>query len=251
VHRLRGGDRGAARDPYRRSAELYDLIYAGERKDYRAESDAVAALITERAPHARTLLDVGCGTGLHLEHLVRRFAHVEGCDVSSAMLRIARRRLPGVRLTRADMRTLELGHHFDAVVCLFSAIGYVTDRAELRATWRRLAAHLLPGGVAVVDGWVRPSAWIEGNRPMTGVAADESRVVVRMDHSSRDGDITTLSMHHLVGTVDGIEDFVEHHVMRLVEDEEHVDAMRAAGLRAEVVEGITLSRSRFVGVREH
>lgn len=164
------------------------------------------------------------------------------------MLRVARRRLPGVRIRRADMRTLDLGRRFDAVVCLFSAIGYLTDPADLRETWRRITAHLTPGGVAVVDGWVRPQAWIEGVRPMVGVAADEARVVVRMDHSSRDGDITTLTMRYLVGTVDGIEDFVERHVMRLVDDGEHLVAMRDAGLHAEVVEGITLSRARFVGV---
>lgn len=164
------------------------------------------------------------------------------------MLRVARHRLPGVRVWRADMRTLDLGRRFDAVVCLFSAIGYVTNPDDLRETWRRIAVHLTPGGVAVVDGWVRPQAWIEGARPMVGVAADEGRVVVRMDHGSRDGDITTLTMRYLVGTVDGIEDFVERHVMRLVDDDEHLAAMRAAGLHAQVVEGITLSRSRFVGV---
>ena len=241
-------DGGAGRGLYRRSAELYDLFYAGERKDYAAESAVVASIISTRAPDAQSLLDVGCGTGLHLEHLRARFTDVEGCDVSAAMLRIARRRLPGVRLTRADMRTLDLGRRFDAVVCLFSAIGYVTDAGELRQTWRRLASHLQPGGVAVVDGWVRPSMWLDRSRPMVGVAADGSRVVVRMDHGARDGDITTLTMRHLVGTVEGIEDFVERHVLRLVDDDEHLAAMRQAGLRAEVVEGITPSRARFVGV---
>jgi ubiquinone/menaquinone biosynthesis C-methylase UbiE len=60
---------------------LYDLVYAA--KDYGAEARAVEALVDELAPHARSLLDVACGTGRHLEHLAGRFA-VEGADASRA-----------------------------------------------------------------------------------------------------------------------------------------------------------------------
>jgi SAM-dependent methyltransferase len=233
---------------YERSAGIYDLIYKAAGKDYAAEAASVTALIKSRAPRARSLLDVGCGTGRHLAHLRESFEHVEGCDASDAMLDVARAALAGVPLALADMRTLALGRRFDSVVCLFSAIGYVLDAGELRGTWRRFAAHLEPGGVVVVDGWVRPSAWISEHRPQVGVAGDDERVVVRMDHSARDRELTTLTMRHLVGTAAGIEDFEERHVMRLVEDAEHLAAMREVGLRAEVVEGISLSRARFVGI---
>ena len=44
---------------------LYDAFYS--HKDYEGESARVTELVVERNPGARTLLDVACGTGKHLE----------------------------------------------------------------------------------------------------------------------------------------------------------------------------------------
>ncbi len=104
------------------SAEMYDLFY--EWKDYPAEVARLDALIRQRHSSARTLLDVACGTGRHLELLANRYA-VEGLDIEPRLLEVARRRLPGVPLHLADMRSFDLGRSFDVVTCLFSSIGYV------------------------------------------------------------------------------------------------------------------------------
>ena len=60
-------------------------------------------LIRERNPSARTLLDVACGTGKHLEVLQHEF-EVEGLDLDGDLLAIARERLgPAVPLYQGDM----------------------------------------------------------------------------------------------------------------------------------------------------
>ena len=53
------------------SAAWYDRFYGT--KDYAGEAQLVSALIRRHQPRARTLLDVACGTGRHLEHLRREF----------------------------------------------------------------------------------------------------------------------------------------------------------------------------------
>src|SRR5205085_5155425 len=50
-----------AMEPYAAAAVAYDLFY--RHKDYRAEVSEVAAIVDARAPGARSVLDVGCGTG--------------------------------------------------------------------------------------------------------------------------------------------------------------------------------------------
>src|SRR6266508_168944 len=95
-------------------AEVYDLLY-GSRKDYAAEAAAMTNLIIDRLPGARSLLDVGCGTGEHLKHLSKRF-DTAGVEASAGMVEVARSKLPHVPLEHADMRTFELGRTFD-VVC--------------------------------------------------------------------------------------------------------------------------------------
>ncbi len=233
---------------YSKVARIYDLLYTGTGiKDYPAESEGLHAIIQDASPGARTLLDVACGTGAHLE-IFRRWYDVEGVDLSPEMLEVARARLDEVPLHVADMRTLDLGRTFDAVTCLFSAIGYVTDPAEMRSTIRRLADHVAPGGVLIVDGWVRPEDWGDDYRGGPDVASDDETMVVRLTFSRRTGSITEIDLHHLVRDADGIEHFVEHHSLALVPTAEYVAAFESAGLRARVVPFMP-SRDRVVGTK--
>lgn len=232
---------------YGQVARIYDLLYTGTGiKDYPAEAEALHALIQESSPRARTLLDVACGTGAHLE-IMRRWYTVEGVDISPEMLEVATSRLPGVPLEVADMRTLDLGRQFDVVMCLFSAIGYLTKPAEMQTAIRRMADHVAPGGVLIVDGWVRPEVWNDDHQGGPDVASDDSTTVVRLALSRRMGSITELDLHHLVRDVSGIEYFVEHHRLALVPTADYVTAFEAAGLEARVVPDYMPSRDRVVG----
>jgi SAM-dependent methyltransferase len=235
---------------YDKSARIYDLLYVGSGiKNYRAEAAELHRIIQEARPTAKTLLDVACGTGAHLVEMQRWYA-VEGVDVSPAMLAVARTRLPGVSLREADMRTLELGKTFDAVTCLFSSIGYMHDPGELRAAIARLAAHVAPGGVLILDGWVRPDQWRDNFRPdHPDVAHDSDVTVVRLSFSRREGNITELEMHHLVQTDAGIEYFMETHRLRLTETAAYVSAVSKAGLKARVIPDYIPNRDRIVGIR--
>jgi SAM-dependent methyltransferase len=233
---------------YSKVARIYDLLYTGTGiKDYPAESEALHAIIQEQSPGARTLLDVACGTGAHLECL-RRWYEVEGIDLSPEMLEVARARLPDVPLHVADMRSLDLGRQFDAVTCLFSAIGYVTELSEMRSTIGRLADHLAPGGVLIVDGWVRPEDWGDDYRGGPDVASDKETMVVRLTFSRRTGSITEMDLHHLIRDADGIDHFVEQHRLALVPTADYVAAFESAGLIARVVPFMP-SRDRVVGTK--
>ena len=235
---------------YEKSARIYDLLYTGTGiKDFPAESEQIRALVTDAFPGARTLLDVACGTGAHLAEL-RQWFEVEGVDISPAMLEVARKRLPGVRLRLGDMRTLDLGRQFDAVICLFSSIGYIVDGAELGPTIRRLAAHVGLGGVLIVDGWVRPGEWDDGHRAAPEIASDDKTTVVRLAVGRREDRITDLEMHHLVRTESRVEYFVERHRLAMTPTEDYVRAFEEAGLRSYVIPDYMPHRDRVVGVRE-
>ncbi len=234
---------------YTKGARFYDLIQTGRRvaKDYGAEAAELDALIRSRNPGARTLLDVACGTGQHLSFLRNRYA-VEGADLSRAMLTVARERLPGVDLHLIDMRFLDLGKRFDAVTCLFSSIGYL-EPSEIRPTLQRFVHHLADGGVLVIDGWVRPDAWMDGHEPPIEHVTDGDVDLFRLDHSFREGSATTIAMHHLVRSARGIVHFAESHRLWLVPTSDLVAAIESAGLRTEVVHDSMPGRDRVLGVR--
>ena len=125
---------------YNDRVELYDAIYHW--KDYDAESRRLIDLLTaEGVPRGARLLQAACGTGKHLA-VLREHYDVAGFDRAEGMLRHARERLPGAHLFQADMTDFEAPYPCDALLCLFSSIGYLTTAEALAAAARRFAAAL-------------------------------------------------------------------------------------------------------------
>lgn len=234
---------------YGELAEYYDRVYSF--KDYEAEVAELTALIRRLGPSGGSrLLDVGCGTGHHLE-LFRRQFRVAGLDASPAMLRVARRRLgKGVPLFLGDMRSFALDSRFDVIVCLFSAIGYLLTREDRDRAARAFFRHLRPGGVLLVEGWVRPERWRDRSvHLLTYDGADVK--IARASSTRRKGNRSYLDMQYLVA-VPGqpIRHFREHHVNALIGREELLGSFRRAGFRARVrMSGRYRDRGLYIGVR--
>jgi SAM-dependent methyltransferase len=211
---------------FRRSAQFYDAVYSF--KDYAAEAGAIHELIQSRCPRARTLLDVACGTGKHLEALQDRYA-VEGLDLDERLLAVARARLPGVTLHHADMRNFELGRKFDAITCLFSAIGYATTVESLTSTIAAMADHLEPLGVLIIEPWLTPDQWVV-DRPALFTVDQPDLKIARMNVSDHVGRLAIVEFHYLVGTAAGVEHFTERHEIALFTHDEYRAALTHAEL---------------------
>ncbi len=99
----------------------------------------------------RSVLDLGCGTGLLAAELIARGYLVEGVDASEVMLARARERLgPEVALSRMTLPDLTVEGVFDAAVCTFDGFNYLTPD-ELRLTMAAVALGLRPAGWLVFD----------------------------------------------------------------------------------------------------
>ncbi|MDX6510841.1 MAG: dTDP-3-amino-2,3,6-trideoxy-4-keto-D-glucose/dTDP-3-amino-3,4,6-trideoxy-alpha-D-glucopyranose [Gaiellaceae bacterium] len=230
---------------FSQSARVYDAIYASIR-DYPREAEELHRLIQSRRPGARTLLDVACGTAAHLADL-RPHYEVEGVDLDPEMLAVARERLPDVEFHEADMTSFDLGRRFDAVVCMFSSIGYVRTVEGLDSAVAAMARHVEPGGLLVVEPWLAPEAWRA--RHVHAVFVDEPELkIARISMSGQDGNVSIVDFHYLVGTPDGVEQFTERHELGLFTVEEHLAAFRAAGLEVEHDPEGPMGRGLYVAV---
>ncbi|HVM53821.1 MAG TPA: class I SAM-dependent methyltransferase [Acidimicrobiales bacterium] len=214
-----------------KSARYYDLIYAeAVGIDYAAAADSIAA----RLPDARSLLDVACGTGLHLAHLRDRF-ECAGIDLDPTMVAIARDRCPGLAIEVADMTGFDLGRTFDAVICMFSSIGYARTEARLRQAVAAMVDHLNPGGTLLVEPWLQREVIVEGR--ISAVHAEAPGLqVTRMSRITVEGDISTIEFRYLVGTAEGIEHLAERHEVGLFTWDQYRDAFEAAGLATTIDE---------------
>ncbi len=230
---------------YTRRPERYDLEYSF--KDYESECAHIEEIVRARAPGARTLLDVACGTGKHLAFLRTRFT-CEGVDLDSGLLRVARERLGDVPLHEGDMRSLSLGRRFDVVTCLFSAIGFALDLDGLAATAQSLTSHVADGGVLIVEPWLTPDVWRPG-RPHVLAADDNGIALARVTLAGQRGRISTTEMHYTVGTPDGIEQWHEHHELGLFTVEEMRIALEATGLAVEHDPAGLMGRGLWIATR--
>ncbi|MBV1855226.1 class I SAM-dependent DNA methyltransferase [Catellatospora tritici] len=252
VTRPRAGDGAGRPGPDDDLATAYDLVFGNSiGKSYATEAYDIAELIHQRNPAADSLLDVACGSGLHLAHLRGVFDHVEGLEISDAMRRKALRRLPGISVHPGDMRDFRLDRTFSAVTCLFSAIGYTRSVAELRQTLDCLAAHLEPGGVLVLEPWYTPDQWTP-ETVHTSVARDGDRQLTGMCYSRQDGHTSIMTMHYLLGEPGAdVRYWIEEHVMTLFTEDEYHDAVQRAGFgRVEWLPGWYDVRPRIVATKD-
>jgi SAM-dependent methyltransferase len=228
-----------------RSAHFYDALYAF--KNYVAAAEQLHDLIGRLAPSARSLLDVGCGTGRHLEELQRWYT-VEGLDIDAGMVTIARGRLPGIPIHQADMVGFDLHRQFDVVTCLFSAIAYVRTPDRLRAAVADMARHVRPGGLLLVEPWITPEQYSVGR--VTANFVDEPELKIAWMYTSEiDGRVSVFDINYLIGTPEGIEHLTERHEMGLFTGQEYLGAFEAAGLTADHNAHGPFGRGLYVGVR--
>lgn len=209
---------------FTRSFGFYDALYSF--KDYAAAADQLHHLVQQHDPRAESLLDVGCGTGKHLERF-RRWYQVEGLDLDPHMIALARERLPDVPLHQADMQDFDLGRKFDVVTCLFSSVAYVRTLEGLERSVGRMARHVRPGGLLIVEPWVEPEQYRVGQ--VTANMADQPDLKIAWMYTSEIEDhVSIFDITYLVGTPSGVHHFTERHQMGLYTADQYRGAFEAA-----------------------
>jgi SAM-dependent methyltransferase len=117
--------------------------------EYAKETEPLINAIKEHSVNeVKTLLHLGCGAGSN-DYVFKRYYRVIGIDISEKMLEIARDLNPEVVYHHGDMRTIELGELFDAVVAPES-IDYMRTEDELYSAMMTAQKHLKPGGLFLV-----------------------------------------------------------------------------------------------------
>ena len=117
--------------------------------EYAEEASLYVEMIRKAARRpVREVLELGSGGGNNASHMKRHFA-MTLVEPSEGMRVVSRALNPECEHLAGDMRSVRIGRPFDAVF-VHDAIMYMTTEDDLRAALRTVAAHLAPGGVALV-----------------------------------------------------------------------------------------------------
>jgi SAM-dependent methyltransferase len=233
---------------FTKSAAFYDVIYSF--KDYTAEANTLRSVIqAHQQSTGNTLLDVACGTGIHLQHLQADY-RCTGLDLDANMLKLARERCPDIEFHEGNMQNFQLNQQFDVVTCLFSSIGYVQSLAALNEALNTFAQHSLAGGLVIVEPWFTPETFRERHIGMLCAEGDALRIS-RLNTVRVENGVSHLDFHYLVGTPDKIDYFTEHHALGLFTDAEYRAAFTQAGLTLIETDADLMGRGIYVGRKEN
>ena len=129
---------------YNNMAKYYDLFYSN--KSYENEISFLKKLIGNR----KTILDVGCGTGLHMHLLENSGYIVDGLDLNLGMLDIAQTRVKG-NLFEANLLNFNINKKYDCIISMFAVFNHLNDYDEFEKGIMHCYEHLNEDGILIID----------------------------------------------------------------------------------------------------
>ncbi|MBM3707013.1 MAG: class I SAM-dependent methyltransferase [Actinobacteria bacterium] len=155
----------------------------GPPEEYADDTELFTKIIKEYSTiEPKTLLHLGCGAGGN-DYTFKKYFKVTGIDISSDMLKMAKKINPEVKYHNHDMRCLKLDKTFDAVA-IPDSIGYMVTEKDLRGAIFSAYNHLKPGGILLIVTHTKEE-FRDNNFLYTG--------------SNKDTEITVFENNYIVG----------------------------------------------------
>jgi SAM-dependent methyltransferase len=203
--------------------KYYNLLY--QDKDYSAEVDYIERLINEHSPRAKTILDLGCGTGKHDFLSTEKGFSLTGVDLSYQMLEAAENQkgIKGLNNKRikfhsGDIRNIRLEKTFDVVISLFDVISYQTTNSDLKNVFKTISLHLKKNGIFIFDCWYGPGVLSHPPTVRVKKLENEKIILTRIAEPTIhfDKNIVDVSYHLFVRDkkTQNVEEVRENHTMR-------------------------------------
>ena len=137
---------------YSRLAAGYDAVM--EHVDYPAWAQHVHAMLKRHAPRAKSVIELGCGTGAFARALqpLGDFDY-RASDGSEAMIQVARQRADESPITFETGNFLDpiSGPPADAILLLYDGLNYLLELTDIAILFRHVHDALVPGGLFIVD----------------------------------------------------------------------------------------------------
>lgn len=238
-----------ANNPYSELAPIYDSLFFALGKDYYAESEKIKGFIEQyKKSSGNQLLDLGCGTGEHIRYLKSKYS-ITGVDASKEMLASAKQKNPDVNFKKSDMAKFQFDKKFDAIICLFSAIGYLKTKEKLEQAVQNISCHLENGGVFIVEPWYSPDE-IHKHLDLVEFGEKQGIKACRMRETKIIGEIAESNGHILVSQNGHVKHLLSRHIFGLFSKSDFIETFEKSSLIMCSTECDLSGRGLYIGRKE-
>ncbi len=129
------------------SSEYYDIILGKDK--YEKYAKFVEKLLKKY--NVKSILELGCGSGLYLFPLKKAKFDIEGLDISKKMLAIARKRSKSIALYEEDMSKFKINKKYGGIICMNSSLVMLSNIKLIEKTIKNCYNHLNEKGILILD----------------------------------------------------------------------------------------------------
>lgn len=136
---------------------MYEIIYKiydflNKNKDYNSECEFIISKVkVYNKFNIKKMLDIGCGTGNHLQYLSKYINNGIGIDISKEMIDVAsKKEIPNVKFIHSSVENLS-DSEFDLITLLFQVVNHIHDLSKLILLFKSISNKINSGGILIFD----------------------------------------------------------------------------------------------------
>ena len=129
---------------YNKYANFYDIF--NKYRSYELESKFILDTIKNR----KEILDIGCGTGKHMNILENLGYMVEGVDISPNMIKVAKTRVKG-NIYNQNVLDLKLEEKYKAIIVMKSVLNHLNSYVQFEIALKNMLNVLEKNGIIIID----------------------------------------------------------------------------------------------------
>ncbi|MHA1910533.1 MAG: class I SAM-dependent DNA methyltransferase [Candidatus Kariarchaeaceae archaeon] len=203
---------------YSKFASYYDAIY-DEICSYEKDVELFLKIANIHLPEKPTsVIDLGCGTGKHLEIFDKEGLEIAGIDLSEEMIVIAKQRFKekgkNIYLISGNMKDLAIDQTFDLSTSFFGSYGYLIDEKEVITFFKKIKEKEIK--LLIFEFW--QTTQVNDNfKSWVKVRLDEERELIRISQSFFDEEKSVLRIDFeffIISSNEVVDRFTEVHFIK-------------------------------------
>ncbi len=133
------------------NSKYYHILYKSRNKN--EANDFIKNIISNLSLNSNeTVLDLGCGNGRHSISLSKHFKLVDGIDISSENITLAKKnKIENLKFFISDMRNFDTKTKYGYIFNLFTSFGYFKKNEDNINVLKKCNNHLKKDGLLFID----------------------------------------------------------------------------------------------------